>query len=440
MKSNSLVFGIAIVSIFLACANPTFAASDKENEWYDLSTKAIEAGNSKKFNEKEAYLKQALTLAESLGDDNDMLISSVRELGACLYEKGSYDTAEPLLNRALTLCEKKYGVNSPGSVACLNMLGRMKRHQEKQDEALKYASEAIRRYNLIFPISCPEESTLYHNLGRIYQKKNQLDEAEKMYRKAIDLQVAELNQDLDRLSTFYHNLGMLYAQKNDLEKAEIYATVSLKMRESAGLDQGKNQAINMTNLATIKAYEGDIKSSQSLYKASIDLFNKGVSPDPKTVGRCLSLYGGLMEAIANIDNKNACKKEYSVEHGTVTVDFSKLKDERRIPPLNIKPSVLKFLVASYPVQLKDIADSPIEKAGLPKYSPLILAAYTDHVIKCIESNKRPEFIEAEHWNKVLELWKKDKRTEALAYSFHPERGDAQIEGVMKEIQKSKEKH
>ena len=151
MKSNNLVFGIAIVSIFLACANPTFAASDKENEWYDLSTKAIEAGNNKKFDEKEAYLKQALTLAESLGDDNDMLISSVRDLGFCLYEKGSYDTAEPLLTRALSLCEKKYGLNSPASVACLNMLGRMKRHQEKQEEALKYASEAVSYTHLTLP-------------------------------------------------------------------------------------------------------------------------------------------------------------------------------------------------------------------------------------------------------------------------------------------------
>lgn len=436
MKSNKLAISLSILGILVFCSNPAFA--DSKDDWYELSTKAIKAGQDKKFDEKEAYLRQALSLAESFGEDNEMLISSVRDLGFCLYDKGSYDTAEPLLIRALSLCEKKYGVNSSGSVACLNMLSRLKRHQEKQTEAAKYATEAIKRYDKIFPISCPDEPTLYHNLGRIYAKTGQLDEAEKLYRKAIDLQLNTMKQDLETLSTFYHNLGMIFAERNDLEKAEIYTTVSLKMRQAAGFEQTKGTAVNMSNLATIKAFEGDVKSSQALYKSAIDLFNQGVSSDPKAVATCLTSYSSLMQAIAKVENDSATKKAFSVKHGTLETDFSKLKDEKSIPPLNIKPSVLKFLVASYPVQLKEIADSPIEKAGQAKYSPLIVAAYMDHVIKCIEANKRPEFIESEHWNKVLDLWKKDKRTEALAFSFHPERGDSQIQGVMKEINNIKQ--
>lgn len=417
----------------LLCSSPAFALSDKEDAWYEISTKAMNAGQDKKFDEKEAYLRQALSLAETFGEQNEMLISSVRDLGFCLYDKGSYDTAEPLLIRALALCEKKYGVDSKASVGCLNMLSRLKRHQDKQAEAQKYASEAIRRYNKIFPISCPDAPTLYHNLGRIYAKTNQLDEAEKLYRKAIDLQLTSLNQDLETLSTYYHNLGMLYAEKNDLEKAELYTSVALKMRQSAGFEQTKNTAVNMTNLATIKAFEGDVKSSQALYKSAIDIFNKGVSPDPKIVATCLTSYGSLMQAVAKVENDSATKKAFAVKHGIVESDFSKLNEEKGIPPLNIKPSVLKFLVASYPVQLKEIADSPVDKAKLAQYSPIIVAAYMDHMIKCIESNKRPEFIKDEYWSKVLELWKKDKRTEALALSFHPERGDSQIQNVMKEI-------
>ena len=100
---------------------------------------------------------------------------------------------------------------------------------------------------------------------------------------------------------------------------------------------------------------------------------------------------------------------------------------------------MKFLVASYPVQLKSIADSPIEKAKLSENSPLVVAAYIDRIIKCIETNKRPEFIASKDWSIVLELWKKDKRTEALAFSFHPERKESQNQGVMKEIQLLKQK-
>lgn len=434
MKSNKLALGAAFFAILLSCSTEAFAITDKEDKWYAISTKAIESGNDGKFAEKEGYLRQALALAETFGDDNEMLISSIRDLGFCLYDKGSYDTAEPLLTRALGLCEKKYGVNSGASVACLNMLSRMKRHQKKQDEAEKYATEALKRYKQIFPVSCPEQSTLYHNLGRVYVEKSQLEEAEKLYRKAIDLQVIALKQDLETLSTFYHNLGMLYAQKKDLAKAEVYTSVSLKMRRMAGFEETKGTAINMSNLATIKAFEGDVESSQALYRSAIDIFNKGVSANPNTVATCLSSYSTLMQAIAKVENESATKKAFAVEHGKIEADFSKLKDEKSIPPLNIKPSILKFLVASYPVQLKSIADSPIEKAKLSENSPLIVAAYIDHIIKCIESNKRPEFIASEDWSIVLELWKKDKRTEALAFSFHPERGESQIQGVMKEIQ------
>lgn len=429
-----IAFTLAL-SIFSVCPSWAGAPSKADSEkWIELEMKAMDSRNAGKHKEREKYLRQALTLAETFGENNEMLIDSVRDLGFCLYDQGCYDASEPLLERGLRLSEMKHGKISPEAISCLNMMGRMKRHQNKLDEAEKYASEALNRYRRMARPSCPEKSTLIHNLGRIYQEKGQLDQAEKAYRDAIDNQFLTVNDDMGTLATFFHNLGMLYGIRKDFKTAEMYTTTSLKMRKAAGLIDTKGTAINMSNLATLKAYQGDADGSQKLYKSAIDIFNKGVSADPASVATCLTSYSVLLNAVSRAENRSPVKKEFSVKHGDLKFDFSKLKEEKEIPPMNIKPSILKFLVAKYPVQLQGLSDDPLQKAKDKSNSAVIVAAYLDYVLECINSNKRPEFIEEKYWGKVLELWKKDKRTEALALSFHPERGEIQVKRVMDLLQ------
>ena len=71
----------------------------------------------------EPLLRRALAICEkSLGQDHPSAATSLNNLALLYYSMGEYGKAEPLYRRAWTICEKALGPEHPFTAGSLNNL------------------------------------------------------------------------------------------------------------------------------------------------------------------------------------------------------------------------------------------------------------------------------------------------------------------------------
>lgn len=383
---------------------------------FDAGNEARRDGKSK---EAEAEYRSALKIAETLGPDDRRLPETLKALGWLFYFEGRYKDAEPLLVRALELDRQILGDKSIEVVSTLNVLGRLNRHLKRYAKAERYQLEALDARAGVAGEEEPNRTTLLHNLARVYAESGKrVDDAEEIYVTAIKSEKEKLNSTISSLATYQNNLGMLYAEHKKYDESEKCLSGALSTLQLLPSKDREIQCAGITaNLASVLFEQKSYKNAASSYRLALEQYTKYPPENPKILATVVHNYIVSLEELNENEEAAKIAQKYKKELALLEV-----KDPR-LPPTNIRESMLKELIREYPTELAFLKGNIVEEAKNPKNARKIVLTYLSFIYRYAQANKRPSFIAEDYWSRIMQSWKAGKINEALSLATRPEEGD-----------------
>ena len=102
-----------------------------------------------------------------------------------LRNLGKFAEAEQLLQRALAVDERSFGLNHPNVATCLNNLAALLLDTNRIEEAESLYRRALEIDERSFGADDPKVATCLNNLAQLHQATGRLQEAESLYRRAL---------------------------------------------------------------------------------------------------------------------------------------------------------------------------------------------------------------------------------------------------------------
>jgi len=245
--------------------------------FYNVGIRAFDAGE---LTEASEVLEAAVKEAENFGEADARLSKSILSMGRCFVDGGIYETAAPLLDRALSLREKVTGKKSYEVAEVTNDIGVLHQRQLQYNEAQTYFTSA---YDIASNVSVSDAGSLVaqilDNLGRNYCLLGQGDLAVTKLQQALALTLeATKGEQTAEVAEVDANLATAYALTNNASKAEgLYMSASNIASKALGAD----------NLFSARVLDGlgelvgskDLQRSASLKKEAQVLREKTIGKD-----------------------------------------------------------------------------------------------------------------------------------------------------------------
>ncbi len=259
----------------------------------------------------------------------------------------------------------------------------------------------------------------YGQRGLVYDKNGMFQQAESDFTEAMKLAPKE--------GRFLWLRGMALAEQNKFQEALADCTETLKISEKG--DDDYTQALRIRSHCFEKLHR-----EQDMLADLKQLSALGDSTAAAAVARWENDHKGGIQG--QLEAKQIPRSIVQWNDATAApwpgiekIAAAMDEDEPRLGQIHMRASVALILIREYPEALKKFRDDPINMAMNPSNGPELLAAYLGHVSRCLEQGKKPIFLKSVYWEQIEKLWKEGKRNDALALSYHPELGKAQIEGV-----------
>jgi len=170
----------------------------------------------------------AISLLEQFLEQNPSAYQTHLSIGDCYREKGEFDKAIEVYNKALeqALADEEMGKET--AAIALASLGETYLRQEDFEKAQDYFKQSIEMY--------PDNEILAYNVGEIYFSNRKIDEAIHYFELSI-----EIKPDWP---ASYLKLGYAYLNKGDNEKAKLNFNKFLELDPESSEAQGVKNIID----------------------------------------------------------------------------------------------------------------------------------------------------------------------------------------------------
>jgi len=196
-----------------------------------------------------------------------------------LRQKGKYDQALLLAERALAIREKVLGPGHPAVADSLHALAVL--YDNKGDyakaEPPNLRALAIRE-NALGPDHVDVAKTL-NNLAWIYGIRQDYAKAESFYRRALVIQEKALGADHAEVATTLNDLALLYFEKGDYDQSILINERVLAIRERTLGPDDAGVAKGLSNLALVYWKKGDYVKAESLLQRALPVWEKALGPE-----------------------------------------------------------------------------------------------------------------------------------------------------------------
>jgi tetratricopeptide (TPR) repeat protein len=195
-------------------------------------------------------LERALEIherAESL--DPTQVLMTVNQLTQLMRHPDGSLEIEPLLHRAIALCQRHWGAEHPSLTDSEAALARLYESQGRMDEAEQLLLGALARQDAAFGPEHPAHGTLLHAITGFYRQQRRYAEAEVYQRRLLPVQ--EANERLGNPPNMYDLIGLadlLALQGKTAEAEALYQDVVVRLRE-AGKVRDHERAVALRQYA-----------------------------------------------------------------------------------------------------------------------------------------------------------------------------------------------
>lgn len=180
---------LAIVVILLAANGARCEDADKWDRHSNAGKDAAKSGN---LTQAEAYLRNALKMAEEFSPGDTRLPATLRDLADVYAAAGKDEQAIPLLLRALNFYKQFRGPEDPDVAESSNRLAEVYLLEGKYAEAEPLLKKALDIFEKNLGSQDSYIARTCHNLGFDYMKQGKFAEAEPYFLRALTLREKSL--------------------------------------------------------------------------------------------------------------------------------------------------------------------------------------------------------------------------------------------------------
>jgi CHAT domain-containing protein/Tfp pilus assembly protein PilF len=231
------------------------------------------------FNEAVAPAQQALTLYEKLSPESAEMVRSLYNLAKIWHDKGDYEQAGPLYDRAIALGERTMDPNSPELAQILARFGWLNADEGEIEKAEALYNRALKIDQEILGNDHPEVAWILDRLASLMEDKGDYAGSENLCKQALSALEKSVEPDDPMNAWPLHDLAYVYWRTGDLTKSVHYFQRAFDIREKA---LGPNHPLVATSaggLASAYRAIGDLKKSTDFHLKSLEIRKKVYGED-----------------------------------------------------------------------------------------------------------------------------------------------------------------
>ncbi len=246
----------------------------------------------------ERLLRRSIGILEEHRTDQggDVSLANVlHDLASLLIEKGEYDQATRLFDRALAIQRRHTDrVGRAALALTLNSYATMLYHRGELDRAEVLNREVLAIRRELYGDLHPEISTALNNLASTLLEKEDYEEAGALFSEDLAMR-RKLYGDADtRVALTLNNLAGLRQVQGDLAAAEPLIRESLAIVRRNRGDDHPNVAVVRRNLASLLAARGDAAGCEAEARPALEVLRRAFGPDHWRVADAESVLGGCL--------------------------------------------------------------------------------------------------------------------------------------------------
>ena len=235
-------------------------------------------------------LDEASVGLDGLFDDDPEVEAAIRfTVGDSYQALGDYETAIPLLQRAVEIRRTELPIGDPRLADALDVLGMVYWLSGDLAASLRCSEEILALREAEFGTEHVEYTQVLANLGNIHADMGRLDDAEELQRQALVVERRILVGD-DRIDLVYttNNLASVLADQGKYEEAIELHRESLELRREFMGDDSPEVAISLGNLGYALMGAGELEAAEARLREAVELGEKIFGPDHLRVGGFMS--------------------------------------------------------------------------------------------------------------------------------------------------------
>jgi CHAT domain-containing protein/Tfp pilus assembly protein PilF len=249
-----------------------------------------------KYDEALLLAERALAIWEkTLGPDHRDVADSLHALASLYDDKSDYVKAEPLNLRALAIREKTLGLDHPDVAKTLNNLAWIYGVREDYAKAESFYRRALAIQENALGKNHPEVASTLNDLALLYYEKGDYDQSILTNRRVLAIREEMLGPDDSGVAKALNNLGLVYAKEGAYAKAEEIYQRALQIWEKALGPDHPLVATVLHNLARVYLETGEYTKALPLYQRALAIREKALGPDHLDVAQSLNNLGMLYD-------------------------------------------------------------------------------------------------------------------------------------------------
>jgi tetratricopeptide (TPR) repeat protein len=218
-------------------------------------------------------LPHVLTVAAATATQqhNLELASLLSKTADYLLQRAQYQQAEPLYQRALSMCEQMLGNEHPQIAFPLNGLADLYREQGQYEQAELLYQRALRLWEQTLGSQHPEIPSPLNNLAILYQERGHYEQAEQLLQRDLSFHEQTFGHQHPEIAPTLNNLAILYQEQGHFEQAEQLLQRALRLDEQTFGPEHPEIAFSLTNLADLYLKQGRYEQAESLYQRALHI-------------------------------------------------------------------------------------------------------------------------------------------------------------------------
>ena len=246
------------------------------------------------YDEALLLAERALTMREKiLGPDHRDVADSLHALASLYDDKSDYVKAEPLNLRALAIREKTLGLDHPDVAKTLNHLAWIYGVREDYAKAESFYRRALAIQENAFGANHPEVASTLNDLALLYYEKGDYDQSILTNQRVLAIREEMLGPDDSGVALALNNLALVYLKKGDYAKAESLYQRALPIWEKVLGPDHPSVATALHNLARVYLETGEYTKAAPLYQRALAIRERALGPDHLDVAQSLNNLGML---------------------------------------------------------------------------------------------------------------------------------------------------
>ncbi len=216
--------------------------------------------------------------------------------GWYLWERGIFEQAEQLLQRALTMREQTLGPEDPDTAATLNHLANVARELGHFEQAEQFYQRALAIQERALGPEHPNLATTLYEIAYHYYVQGKYQQAEPLAQRALAIREKAFGSEHPLTADLLNDLANIYDAQGKYEQAEPLMERALAIFEKS-LEPGHPYlATALNNLGSIYRYLGKYEQAIALYQRAISIHEHALGPDHPDAAHPLNNLGDAYRA------------------------------------------------------------------------------------------------------------------------------------------------